>query len=717
MADLALSGLASGFDWQSVVDQLTNVERAPQRRLLTDQLRINQRAGAVSSLVTELESLKSKAEALSEVNLFSGAGSANSSNEDLATASASTSTPLGQYKISFTQRATAAVRNGDTDAGGAVDTSATFTGAGGAGFAVAVTAGFFTINGQQITIDENTKLGTDGSADTDTLIYKINNSGAGVTATYDAGTDKITLTGGSNIVLGGAGDTSNFLQAARLNNGESSSSTIVSSRGIGGVSLSASLSTVNFSTSLSPTSGDFKINGVSIVYTDSDAVVDILERISNSAAGVTAAYDSANDQFLLTNNSTGDVGISLEDTTGNFLAATKLLSGTTTAGLNAKYTINGGSELESLSNTITEISHGVTGLIVDALSAPEDSTTTTTTTVNSTTDSTGTTFQPDALIDSFTLTNNQPIEIDFFDDTGYRTGDYIKLINNGGTLPNGVDTSTTYFIRTNASGDTIQSLHLTAEDAANDTSPILADTNTDINDPGAVFVNHVGPGTPSTTSSTSTSTTTTAIESGANNDVTITVGSDNSGIKKAITDFVDQYNRLQSIIDTQTASSTDAEGKVSLGVLATDTTVSEVARTLRAKMFTNVDLTSSITRLESIGFETDGDSNKISLENEADLDTALSTNKNDLKLFFTDSTNGLANRVEEYLESVSGIEGTLVAHEENIKKESTRIDDQIESMEEQVQVNRQRQIDGFIAMETAQAQINQQMQFLSARFG
>ena len=101
----------------------------------------------------------------------------------------------------------------------------------------------------------------------------------------------------------------------------------------------------------------------------------------------------------------------------------------------------------------------------------------------------------------------------------------------------------------------------------------------------------------------------------------------------------------------------------------------------------------------------------------ADLDTALSTNKNYLKLLFTDSTNGLANRVEEYLESVSGIEGTLVAHEENIKKESTRIDDQIESMEEQVQVNRQRQIDGFIAMETAQAQINQQMQFLSARFG
>lgn len=574
MADLALSGLASGFDWKSVVEQLASVERAPQRRLLTDQLEVNRRGSAVASLVSELESLKAKAEVLSQVDLFSGVGTANSSDDEIATASASINTPLGDYEFDFTQRATAAVRNGATDAGGAVDTSATFSSTGAAGFSVAVTSGFFTINGEQITVDENTKLGTDGSADTDTIIYKINNSGAGVTATYDAGTDKITLTSGSNIVLGGSGDTSNFLQSARLNNAESGSSSIVSSRGIGGINLTETLSTVNFNTALSPTSGDFKINGVTIAYAASDTVGEIIERISDSTAGVTAAYDSANDQFLLRNNTTGDIGISLEDTTGNFLAASKLLSGTTTAGTNAKYTINGGSELESLSNTITEISHGTQGLIVDIHSLPE-----------------------------------------------------------------------------------------------------------------------------------------------ATNKVTITVGSDNSGIKIGITDFVDQYNRVQSIIETQTASSTDAEGEVSQGILASDPTVSEITRSLRSKMFSEVDLSSTIKRLETIGFETDGDSNQITLAEEADLDNALSTNKNDLKLFFTDSSNGLAIRVEDYLESVSGSDGILVSHEENIKKESTRIDEQLEAMEKQVQFNRQRLTDSFIAMEVAQSQINQQMQFLAQRFG
>jgi len=576
MADLSLSGLASGFDWKTVVDQLTDIERAPQRRLLDDQFRINQQSTAVSSLVTELESLKSKTEILAQVNLFSGAGTAKSSNDVYATASASTKSPLGTYKFGFTQLATAAVRKGDTDAGGSVDTAATLTGTDAAGFAVPVTAGFFTLNGKQITIDGNTTLGTDGSADTDTIINKINNSGAGVTATYDAVADKITLSSGSNIVLGGAGDTSNFLQAARLDNSQSSSSTIVSSKGIGGVNLSTAVSSINFNTALNPTTGNFKINGVSIAYAASDTMTDIFERINNSGSGVTAAYDSANDQFSLTNNSTGDVGIALEDTTGNFLAATKLLSGTTTAGLNATYTINGGSQLESLSNTITEISHGITGLIISAHSIDESAATT---------------------------------------------------------------------------------------------------------------------------------------------NVTITVGSDDSGIKKAITGFVDQYNKIQSLIDTQTASSTDAKGKVTRGILSNDTTISEVTRTLRAKMFLDVGVSSTIKRLETLGFETDGNSNQITLADESKLDTALSTNKNDLKLFFTDSSDGLAVRVQSYLESTSGLEGSLVAHKDNIAKESTRIDEQIVAMEIQVQINRQRLIDSFVAMETAQSTINQQMQFLTQRFG
>ena len=577
MADLSLSGLASGFDWKSVVEQLTNLERAPQRRLRTEQVSLNQRKDAISALVNDLESLKTKADALTKNDFFSGSGTATSSNDKYATATASSSTPTGTYELVISQLATAAARKGGTNVGGSVDSSAAFSGSGGAGFAVAVTNGTFTINGKQITVDSNTKLGTDGSTDPDTIIYKINNSGAGVTATYDAVTDKVTLTSASNITLGGAGDTSNFLQAARLNNAQGGSSTIVSSTGIGGVNLAGTVGSTNFSTPLTQTSGSFNINGVSISYSATDSIAQVVQRISDSAAGVIASYDSVNDQFSLTNKATGDLGISMEDVAGNFLAATKISTGTTTAGLNAEFAINGGAQLASLSNTLTEISHGITGLTLNALKKSETS--------------------------------------------------------------------------------------------------------------------------------------------GADSSVTISVGKNTAAIKKGITDFVDQYNRVQAVIDTQTASSTGADGKVTAGILAADTTILEVASKLRNKMVSDVSgLSGTLKRLESIGFKSDGKSNRIELADGGALDKALSDNKSEVKSLFADTTDGVGVRVDNYLETVSGLDGSLVSHRDTYAKQSTQIDQQVVEMEKQVLSYRQRLTNSFLAMEKAQSQINQQMQFLLQRF-
>ena len=43
MADLSVSGLASGFDWKSLVSQLADVERAPQAQLRREQSAIAQK--------------------------------------------------------------------------------------------------------------------------------------------------------------------------------------------------------------------------------------------------------------------------------------------------------------------------------------------------------------------------------------------------------------------------------------------------------------------------------------------------------------------------------------------------------------------------------------------------------------------------------------------------------------------------------------------------
>ena len=82
-------------------------------------------------------------------------------------------------------------------------------------FGISVTAGSFTINGETLNIDETDTL--------ETVIDKINNSSAGVTANYDKSTDKFILTsretGTRSITLGDDSDSSNFLSAAFIENG------------------------------------------------------------------------------------------------------------------------------------------------------------------------------------------------------------------------------------------------------------------------------------------------------------------------------------------------------------------------------------------------------------------------------------------------------------------------------------------------------------------
>jgi flagellar hook-associated protein 2 len=93
-----------------------------------------------------------------------------------------------------------------------------------------------------------------------------------------------------------------------------------------------------------------------------------LQAINNSEAGVTATYDGANNRFVLTNNNTGDLGMTMEDVTGNFLAATGLSSGTPQAGVNLQYSLNGSTTRTSESNTIDASSAGLTGLSITAQS-------------------------------------------------------------------------------------------------------------------------------------------------------------------------------------------------------------------------------------------------------------------------------------------------------------------------------------------------------------
>ena len=571
--ELGLSGLASGFDWRTLVNQLADVERSPQKRLRAEQGTLFNRNNAFGSIKTQLSVLKNRTDNLSSNDVLQ-ARKATVSDSTILSATASAGAASGTYAFNVTQLATASKTAGALGVGANLYSSTNVSSGmlASKGFNPPISAGTITVDGKQITIDPTV----------DTLKDVFDRIDAATTnnikGSYDATTDTITLKrlggGGASLVVGSATDTSNFLSVARLSN--NGTNELVSASSLGSVTPANTLSSANFQTAVSDGgsgTGEFKINGVSIAFNaSSDSVQNLMDRINASAAGVNMSYDRVNDQFTLTNKVTGNLGVAVEDVTGNFLAAAGLASGSTfIAGNDALYTINGGSVLNSHSNTLTEETTGIEGLSIALL----------------------------------------------------KTG-----------------TST------------------------------------------------------------------------------ISLASDTSAIKGAIKNFIEDYNRAQSTIDSLTSSSTDSAGKVTRSTLAGDTDANEIASKLRAISYNQATgLTSTLNSLAKIGIDTTGDSDQLTLGDETALDDAIANHLSELKTLFNDPDKGIATQLNAYLEKMIGEDGALITKQDALTKQSSAIDTQVTDLEKRVQSNRQRLIDSFVQMETAQQTINQQLKFLQQRFG
>ncbi len=713
--DLGISGLASNFDWRTLVDKLVEVERLPQNRLLLEQIGLQDRKTAYGSIQTQLGVLRNRVTALMEADFFDSR-LAKVSDPTAATATAAEGVPAGDYAFNVTQFAAAAIQQGQNNAGAALNATNDVSGLvlANAGLGTAITAGVFSVNGNQVTI---------ATSDTLQQVFdKINAATSGaVTGSYDSATDKITLSSGSVITLGTSTDTSNFLQATKLNN--NGTGTVASSAALGAIRQSAALASANFSTAVSDGgsgAGQFKINGVAISFNaTTDTVSNVLTRINESAAGVIASYNAENDRFNLTNKSTGDVGIALQDVTGNFLAATKLSSGTLQRGKDLLYSVNGGPTLTSRGNTITAESSGIQGLTVD-VSKPQAAagagSTTTTTSVSTITTTGGTSGAGAEIISVFGGTGSNSTKLTTASVNSFSTGDTVRLQSTG-TLPSMVNSTTTYYARS-ASTTTI-TLHPTLNDALNNTNAVNFGDNPPYT--GNAYVVPYDPlaTPPTTTSTTTTTTTTTTGESGGSvSNFTVSITNDSAKIKTAINEFLSEYNKTQTLIDTQTASSTDAKGKVTAGILANDSDASEIATRLRSTVYSEATgLAGTLKHLAGLGIDSNGNDNTLLLADGDKLDAALATNLSGVKDLFTNSAEGIAIKLDSYLESTIGDEGTVVAKQGNLTIQASAIDTQISELERVVQSNRERMIASFIAMEEAQAKINQQLQFLQQRLG
>lgn len=361
LGTVTMSGFYSGMDTESILTKIKAADEIPITNLQSQSATLTDQASAYGFIESSLNSLTSTIEALKDPMLYRG-HTAAIANTALGTASADETATNGTYDISITQVATSSsLRSGSGTSfqmGAIPSANATI----GSVTGMDVSNKTFTINGKTITLTGSEAI-DDGTANS--VIGKINASGAGVTAAYDTATGKFNLSSGSTIILGTGSDTSNFLRQSQLfNNGTGS---VTSSLGIARVSATSALSSAGLATT--PTTGNFYVNGTAITYNSGDSLNDILGKITSSSAGVVATYDSYNDRITLTASKRGAQGVSVTDGTSNLASALRLTASDSsfTLGKSTKFTVGNDSTVrQSEDETLTSDELGIKGVSMTA---------------------------------------------------------------------------------------------------------------------------------------------------------------------------------------------------------------------------------------------------------------------------------------------------------------------------------------------------------------
>ena len=362
MENFNVAGLASGFDWNAMIDQLMAIERVPQQRLKSEQSENSDKLNALNTLSTKLGALKAKVSSFGDSSLYNSKATGLSDETLNIIASASTSASEGKYEIAVTQLATASKRTGSLDVGGNMgDENTVLT---NLRLATDITAGTFQINGQDITVSTSDTL--------QDVFDAISTATSGVvSASYDSGTDTVSLTSSSGqLELGSTSDDSNFLTALKLDQLEvvdagSGTSSVTSTGALGVVDLDLDIASSGIAGPITG-SDTLYINGVAIDFdADTESMRTLMDRVNASAANVSMTYDANRDQFRIVNKETGGYSMPVIDS-GNGLLSTLGLTGSASVGDDLLFSVDGGSVQSSRSNVISSSDLGIEGLSVTA---------------------------------------------------------------------------------------------------------------------------------------------------------------------------------------------------------------------------------------------------------------------------------------------------------------------------------------------------------------
>ncbi len=479
---ITFGGLASGIDTNTIIEQLIQIERRPIALAENRLFDVQQKTNAFGAVASALSSLLDRAKTLNSADTYRARGTsvlAKDADANKVQAVATSGAAVGAYTFHVTQTATQTTTTSGTAVGAAIDADAPLD---EAGFGDALVTGTFSINGTVFTIDAATartatsaasvgaafdasqtledagldnapaagsftingvNINYDPAADkiTDVINY-INNSDAGVTASFDESTQTFTLTHdtiGSGTTITMADGTGNFLEAMKLL--DSGGGTIA----------------------------------VEVAGTDVMSLNDVIDDINNAGIGVTAALaqdgEGRDNLLQLTSGSTIQLGSGGDSS--NFLSITSLLQsppGTTRTSQRGLGAVSRTDDLADarLATTLsaTEGSFKVNGVEITWDSAT-DSLANLVTRINNS--DAGVTVTYDAFTDKLKVTNDDSgaLAITFEDVTG-NMADALGFLGGSTTMGQNaaysIDGGPTRYSTSNTITDAIDGVTLTVND-------------------------------------------------------------------------------------------------------------------------------------------------------------------------------------------------------------------------------------------------------------
>lgn len=302
---IQFGGLFSGLDTSSIIDALlsTDVEKANNLSTKYKQLDLKQKV--YQELDDKLESFMNF---LSTFKLQSSLLAKNiETDSQVLTVSANANAVNGTYYVKVLSTATrSSLLSGRTIGPDTINGSTTFSN---------LTYRYTPVN-SEIKIQKGSSTYTVSISTTDTIdeiVSKLETVFGSGNVTFSDG--KLNIQ--SNEAFAMRQTSGTFMQVFNLSDApitqNGSTYSIQSTAHVGAISANKTLSDIASYRGLTLTDGEIKINDVSISFSSTTTLTQLISAINNSNAGVTARYDANSDKLILTSASTGSTTISIDD--------------------------------------------------------------------------------------------------------------------------------------------------------------------------------------------------------------------------------------------------------------------------------------------------------------------------------------------------------------------------------------------------------------------